>query len=403
MANGGGNEMRVRFARWGAVACALAALLGSSHARAEGSGEGLQIHPSLRVSGVFDDNVFLEDDAMSDFAVWVAPRLQIDYANGSLRAGLDAGADLRRYRDESSLNEEFGRVSGFGELDLMRGLTLRLANAYVPYPERLGLPEDDTENLVQTNRSEAELRYRRLFPRESSIQLAVEAIRFTTRRFSASVDQDGDGVVEDVSDFRGDFVETGFETEFQRGLGRRALVFARGGLRRRDFDELASSDFNEFSGSFGLRVRWPARLELDASAGYGYVDFDDMPQKDRFLGTARLKWEGPRGFTWMASAENRFTTDTTGRDFTETTARFGVRKQLGKRTEATVDLAWSRFDEDASDLGDETFTSVSARLRRQITRHFQAGLAYRYWRNDGDDSSNDFDQNRVVLEFVYAR
>ncbi|UCE85643.1 MAG: outer membrane beta-barrel protein [Deltaproteobacteria bacterium] len=385
------------------LACALAIALAATASPAEDADHGLHLHPSLSLRGVFDDNVFLEDDRTSDFALWIAPRLQADYANGPLRAGLDAGADLRRYRHETSLNEDFGRVSGFGELDLTRGLTLRLANSYVPYPERLGLPEDDSENLVQTNRAEAELRYRRPFRRESSVQFALEAVHFTTGRFSASVDEDGDGIAETVDDFHGDFLETKFQTEVQRGLGRRALVFARAGMRRRNFDELSNSDFNEYSSLLGLQVRWPARLELDATAGYGYVDFDDLDAKDRFLGTARLKWEGPRGFTWQASAENRFTSDATGQDFTETTARFGIGKQLGKRMHANLEFAWSRFDDDGSDHGSDTFRVVSVRLRRQVTRHLQVALGYRHWHNGGNDSTRDFDQNRAILEFVYAR
>jgi hypothetical protein len=394
-----------RTRRWCSVilACAVLLVFSAGPARSERAENGLRIHPSIRLRAVVDDNVFLDSDETSDLALWIGPRLQIDYARDSLRLGLDTGADIRRYRDETSLNEEYGRVLGFAELDLWRGLSLRVADTWVPYPERLGLPEDDSRNLVQSNRAEAKLLYRRVLPRESSIQLSVGATRFTTRGFPALVDTNGDGVVESVPNFHADFVETGGDLEVQRGLGRRAVLFARGELRRRTFNDLPTSDFNEFAALLGLRVRWPARLELDVSAGYGRIDFDELDNTNRFLGTARLQWALPRGLTWTAMAANRFTTDATGRDFVETTMHTGVRKQLGRRMSAELDFAWSRYDDDSINAGENEFKTVSVSVFRQLTRHLKVGLSYRYWKNDGRDRSDDFRQNRGFLEFTYAR
>jgi hypothetical protein len=40
-------------------------------------------------------------------------------------------------------------------------------------------------------------------------------------------------------------------------------------------------------------------------------------------------------------------------------------------------------------------------LWRALTRHTRLSLAYRYWWNGGDAVVDEFDQNRVVLQFRY--
>ena len=70
----------------------------------------------------------------------------------------------------------------------MRGLTLRVSDAYAPQPLNYGLPQDDLENLVQSNRLEAQARYRRELPDEFVLDLTLRGTRFDSDPYQVRQD-----------------------------------------------------------------------------------------------------------------------------------------------------------------------------------------------------------------------
>lgn len=383
--------------------CVMAlALCVAGDARGEGSEERLRIRPELTITFVGDDNVHHEkDDEEAAFGGWIAPSLEVDYRRGAFRANGELGADVRLYTGGKDLNDHYFVAVAELEYEVLRGLTLGLSNLYIPHPVWLGRPTDDTGNLVQSNTLMAEGRFRREFERSTALELGVRSTWFAAEGFRTSIDLDGDGVPEEDDKFHPDYLDFSAFIEGQYSLGRRALLFARGVARTRDYDELSDADYNEFSGVLGMRTQWARRIWLELSGGYGTVNYDGLPNDGRFVGRAALEYKLQRGWTLKSSVGRTLTSDTAGVEFSETYARVGLEKRFGSRTRAYLGLWWNRFNSDATGSRQNSSTAVELSVRHQLTRRIEAVAAYRHWRNGGDESADDFRQNRVTLAFSY--
>jgi hypothetical protein len=382
----------------------LTALLLAPGAAAEGQDERLSVSPSLRVGTVYDDNIFFEaDDPESDVGAWVEPRIDIDWRRGRVHTGMDLAADLRGYASHSELNEVFYDLRGNVEWEAARGLLLRLADEYRPQAVRLGRPGDDVSNLAQSNLLRAEATWRRELARSRAIELGSGASWFTSDDFAVSEDRDGDGVYDDDDERAADHRDLDAFAEVQQGLGRRGLVYLRGEIRDRDYQELSESDYGEVAALVGMRGRLGRRLEYDFGVGHGWLDFDEGGRDSRIVGEGELVWSLPRDWTVTGSLLRRLTSDALADEFGETTARLELEKQLGPRTSASLGTLWSHYDREGRDISDDQASALELRLRRQLTRRIESVLSYRHWRNAGDNEDDDFHQNRLFLEFVYRR
>jgi hypothetical protein len=378
------------------------ALCLAARAELEGSDERFRIRPGLTVTFVGDDNVHQqESDRESAFGSWIAPEVAVDYRRGSFRAQGEFGADVRLYAGEKDFSDSFFRVIADAEYEFLRGFTLRLSNVYLPHPVSLGRPADETGNLVQSNTLIGEGRFRREFKRSTALEVGVQTSWFTAEGFDAYIDLDGDGESEEIEHFHPDYLDFSAFVEGQYSLGRRALLFVRGGARLRDYEELRDSDYTEFSALLGMRTYWARRLRFELMAGYGSIDFDGLGRDGHLVGRANLDYELQHGWTLRGSLGRTLTTDAAGADFGETLARLGVEKRLGRRTRAYLGLWCNWFDSDAGGQRENFSTAVEFRLTRQLTQRIDAALAYRHWRNGGDHSADDFTQNRVTLAFSY--
>jgi hypothetical protein len=356
-------------------------------------------HPSIEISGVIDDEVELgkDDDVDGDFGFFIVPRVELGYQGPWFDLGADLGADIRQYTRNSSPSDQFYRMSGFAEFGLMPGLTFALSDAWVPTPVDLGLPEDASANLVQSNRASAELSYWRELPAGSEMLLSVQGTYFTTEGFRTEI---GPGTYD--NDFHADFWEGSVSGEIQRPLFERTSTFMRTKVRYRTFDDQTASDYADIAVLVGIRTHWHRDVDFDIAGGYGYVDFDSG-SSNRFVGQANLRYRMPYDTTLRVSAVNRNTVDLVGNDFMETRGEFGLERRFGERTAASVEFFISRFDSDTWSSGSNLYGGVQGEIRRQLTRRTQLALNYRYWDNGGDRRIDDFTQNRVLLTFSYRR
>jgi hypothetical protein len=369
-------------------------------AGAEGRLGDFTIRPSASFSTVFDDNLFLTDSGdKSGFGVWVRPRLEVAYRTETLDLGADLGADVRRYSDYySKLADEFWNLSGHAQVGVLPGLTLRVDNAFVPNPVELGLPPDQGNNMVQTNRSDAELRYWRALPGEREISAGVRGTRFFSNSFSEDVPGSGGTVILD-DNFHADYWGgTGF-LEYQEPLGRRTAAYARAQTGYRTFDDSPRSDNLDYSLLLGIHSLRFRNTEIDVAGGYGRIRFDSLGSQPRILGRASLRHRLENGWSWRIAANHLSSADLLGNQALETTGSFGVEKLFSDgRTAAGVTLFVTRFDTDSWSEGPNWFGGGEVLVRRQLTRRTQARVSYRHWHNQGSYELDDMAQNRVLLE-----
>lgn len=385
-----------------------ACLLSASVAAAEGDAatgsnsetdrNRFSFHPSIEVSTVADTNVHLDSDNDGDLGIFVLPRVELGYQGSWFNLGADGAVDVRQYVDSSAPNDVFYRASGFAELGLMPGLTVGLSDAYVPTPVDLGLPEDDSANLVQSNRAVADVSYWRALPAGREMRVSVQGTRFMSDSFRTQVQQ---GVWDDH--FRADFWEAAAIGEVQTPLLESTSGFVRSEARYRRFDDSAASDFTDFAFLLGVRTHWHRDVDFDVAAGYGLVDFVHESLSHRFLAQANLRYRMPAGATLRLSFVNRNTADIVGNDFLETGGRLGLSKRFGERTAASVEVFVSRFDNQDWNQGANLYGGVETEVRRQLSRRLQLAFHYRYWDNGGGYTMDDFTQHRAMVTLSYRR
>ena len=385
---------------FGALAAGLFLALPAAAAD-EGADRRFTWRPSVQVRALVTDDVRLSNrNDESDFGAWVTPRLEANYRTENYHLGFDGSLDVRRYTDTDDADETFYRVHSVAEAGLLPGLSIKVSDAYTPQPVMLGLPDDEPANLVQTNRADVELRYWYELPGRREISVAALGSRFDADRFATLVEGPGGGVVLDPG-FRADFWETAGVLEFQNPFGDRHAGYLRGLVRQRSFDDSAGADHLEASGLIGFRSHFEQGIQFDIAGGYGLLDLDDGGSEARILARASLAVHREGGWRYHAGFHNEFTVDVAGNDFVDTTGRLGVEKYFGKRTAVSLVGFLSQLESDSTQPSGNLFGGAEVKVRRALSRRFQASLAYRYWENAGSFGLDDMSQSRVMMTLTY--
>ena len=385
------------------TALAVALALPAQQAGAEGKEGQFSFSPSLNLSTVVDDDLFLtESDKKSSVGVWVQPRLELSYRTETLDLGADLGADLRRYADYySDLADEFWRMSGHAQVGLLPGLTFRVANAFVPAPVELGLPPDQGINMLQTNRTDSELRYWRALPGEREISFGARGTRFMSDDYTEDRPGAGGTVILD-DDFHANYWGGTGYAEYREPLGTRTAAYARAETGYRTFDDSPRSDNLDYTLLVGVHSQRFRNAEIDLAGGYGQIRFDSLGTQPRIVGRGSLRYRFPQDWTFRLGVNHLSSADLLGNSALETTGSIGLEKRFEEgRTSAAVNLFLTRYDSDSLGTGANLFGGAEVKLRRQLTRRTQIGIGYRYWDNQGDYEADDMQQNRLLIDLNF--
>jgi hypothetical protein len=384
------------------VVFVVALCVGAAAAHGEGDEGQFIWRPSLRTTALVDDNVLYEDGSgRGSVGFWVAPRVELGYRSSALDVGADLGVDLRRYLDESdALAAELYRAVGWAEVGLRSGLSLRVSNAFVPQALRLGLPDDEGRNLVQTNRTDAGLRWWRELSGGRELEAGFVASYFLSDDYAEALPLPGGGFAVDP-DFRSDYAQALGFVEFQAPLGEWISSFVRTQAAYRDFTHYSPATHGNLSLLMGVRSSRVERLDLELAGGAGAISFDGFGDALRALGRLRVRYRFDTGLSLWLAVQHLLTPDLVGQDVHQTHGELGAEQRLGAATAGTLRLFATRFDREAGGAGVQRFGAVELGLRRQLTRHIQAAVSYRHWLNRGGALLDDFEQNRVALEFGF--
>jgi len=374
------------------VACAAL----PRNAAAEGAPDLFSLRPSLATTLVVDDNPKFQKSG-GDTAVggWFRPRVQVDYDAPDLDLGADLGADVRQYAGyDTSLDKVFGRVSGWADYRFAPGLALRVGDAWVPRAQRLGRPEDETKNLVQTNRLDASLRSWRSLPGGRELEVGAQGLYFVTEGYAEPL---GGGAVD--SDFHANHTDGLGYVELQTPIFGEAKGFVRAQGSYRFLEDDSDADYADVGGSLGVRTPFDGG-SFEIGGGAGWLGFAGLPDRPRALGRAALHLELPAGFVSTFGATQLLTANLAGRKVVQTDARIELERWFGRRTAATLAFFGTRYD-DASFGSVDLFGGIEAGVRRQLTRSLQLVMRYRHWSNGGHFGSDDFSQNRGTVELHF--
>jgi hypothetical protein len=370
-------------------------------ALADGPEAGLWWSPTLRFTSVLDDNVYsTKTNTAGDVGFWIAPRVEAGYRSEAIELGADVGVDVRQYIDEGNASDELIRAVGFAEVGLAEGLSLRVSDAYVPQSVFLGLPEDDTLNLVQSNRADATLNWTRDLERGRTLNLGVVGTHFLSESFVDAVPAAGGGFVIDPR-FRGDYFQGLAFTEVASEIATRTRLWSRTQVSYRDFSKFRGADHTNLSMLVGVdSERWQG-FELEATVGGGVLFFDSLGTGYRVLARARVLRRFDSGLSVWLSGRYLTTPDLTGGQVDESRGELGFEQRFGSATALKVRGFLTHYDRSLTGGGSNLFGGGELSLRRQLTRRLQVGVIYRYWENGGAFGADDFAQNRVGLEFGF--
>lgn len=382
--------------------CTLLALIAAaSPAFGEGEEDRFSWHPSVAAGNFWEDNPLLEDGGSGDDVGFsILPRLELGWNGPGLELGADLGVELRRYIDESSLDDEWYRMRAFGEVGLLPGLIVRVSDAYVPEPRQLGLPPDSSVNLLQTNRSDAEIRYWHGLPWSSEVEVGVRGTYFLSDGFDAAIPLDGGGFAID-DDFHADFWQGSAFLQAQTSLGRLSSLFLMGQVGYRDFQDGDRSDHLDTSVMVGLRSQRFRSLELEVAIGYGRISFDRLSDEQAVVGRGSVRWRLPGGWTWRLEGSNDFASNLVGNEVFEARGEIGLEKELGEHATASLAGFVARFDDEALDVGEDLYGGLEAEIAYRFNQGVRVGLTYQYWINRGDADLDDYEYNTVGLRFSY--
>ncbi len=244
-----------------------ALLLAPLSALGDGPESGFWWSPSLRVTGVVDDNIFFtRGNEDGDVGFWIAPRVEAGYSSSTFAVGADVGVDVRQYLDDGGINDQQVRATGWGEVTLLPGLDLKLRNAYVPQAVILGLPDDDTLNNVQTNRADATLQWSTQLAPGRSFTIGAIGTHFLAEEHADALAIPGGGFAIDPS-FGGNFLQGLGFMQVDTSLAERTTLWARTQASYRDFTEIGDADHTNLSMLVGLESRYWKGFVLSLSAG----------------------------------------------------------------------------------------------------------------------------------------
>jgi len=380
----------------------LLALVAGAARADEGAERNFTWRTSFETRSVVTDNAFLTpNNKQTDLGVWMIPRLELDYRTAAAEVGADLGAEIPRYLDHRTLDDNFWRTSVHGQAGIWPGLSVRLSDDYTPSPIALGAPDDATSNMSQTNRAEAELRYWRELPGKRELTFGITGARFDGDKFDTFVPGPGGDAV--MGSFRPNFSEGGGYAELRNPLNEDHTVLFRTSARYRNYDSSKGSEDLNAEGLLGLQSRLPGGLQLELAGGFGWLDPRGENGEPQALGRAELSWVDASGLAVRLGFQHSMVTDLVGNDFLGTTGRLTVEKSLGAQTSASVTAFVSALDSKSVHPSHDLFGGTEVVLRRQLSRSFQLSLSYRYWDNAGSFAANDFRQSQASVAISFRR
>lgn len=347
----------------------------------------VDLAPTLGVSTIYDDNVFLEeDDAQSDFALAVSPRLSatLDTRRGQIRA--DAYARLLRYRDYPDLDtENFGLRIG-GNTEILQG--------------------HDLSGTVSAARETLE----RDDPEDEDVREAT-----TLDRLSAAFDytyKPGDiglmlrGAVDDV-----DYGDQDDRNRIEWRVGTRAMydisprfgTFVEPYLIRRNFENDSDRDVSIYGVSTGVSVDISGVLFGEVGVGL----FRQIPEgagEDSFTAvglSGQLTWNPTERTSVILDLGRRTSPSSVGgsSEVVRTDVGVELQQEVTRFTIALVRASWRRDDYRSTDRSEDTYR-VEAGLRFTLTRRVDLAFDYEFATRQSNETGRDYNRNIVSVGLV---
>ena len=347
------------------------------------------------VQEVYDDNVFqVESPTDSDFVTTIGPGVNANFQPFNfLKLGANYKAEIFIYPSFSELNDilhkfDFDIGINFGKTRRFRNFRLDTEVDYTPTDISATNSSGTTINSTQKLRLAVIPGY--LWKLTPKMDLDFEA-RLERQWFFGELGEDNS---------IGELVVT-----LRRRLGRRIFLSLAGNGGIQKFDDLGNTFL--IGGDGGIDIEFYKRLNGSVSAGYQFID---LPQDAGSNGTYTIAAD----LQYLLSKRTRFsvdfnrsnTVDIRDNPYETNIANMSIEHRLSLKTLLALDLFWQytdlvTFSIPLGGLVGDDLMSLGTKLRMQFTDHWTFSIFYSRDKNGGEDTTNDYTQNRFGGEIEY--
>lgn len=347
----------------------------------------LEIHPSLEVEQVWDDNIFQEStNEQHDLITLTRPGIRFFIPiTGDHYLDLDYFAELSVFSDNSQENYQNQTLNAGGNLNFPGGLYFMVRDIY----------RDTTDPSSSAEQSDLDPRTRK------KLNTALSTLGYKLGEKSRAelgfsyytIDY------EDPANDRLDRSEVaGRGTYFYKFWPKTTALFEFVHSSNM-FDQLAQTDPQDDSKAYefntGLRFNTDAKLRGDIRVGYEKRDFETIGDDDNFVFDADLTWLATPKFTgrisFSRSTENA--ESSTDEFYTHNEVSVGATHRFTNKLYGSIDFTYYKDDYN-TDREDENAIEVV-----EAGYYFKEWLRVfvRYEREDFDSTIdlNDYEDNRV--------
>jgi|GEM_PF-2411352 len=356
----------------------------------------LEIHPTLTVEGIFDDNIYLTNGGeIDDFITITSPGFVALYPFGNHSIDIGYIADLAAFSDNTDENYQ-NHLANIGATLDFAFLYADLRNVYNDTTDTSSSAEQanlDPRTRNVNNTTTAKVGYRISEKTKAEFNFSYYTIYYD-KASNAHLERD-------EAKYGGDF--------YYKILPKTSVVL--GFVHSvNQFKQLAKTDPQDDSTAYeyniGLSFDPDAKLTGEVRVGYENRDFEIVDDTDNFVASAGLTWFATPKFTGRLIGARTLENSSSGADeyIKSNVISVGATNYFTDRLYGSFDLTYS-FDDYNTDREDELLTEV-VEAGYDLTEYLKAYVKYERKDNDSTlntNDYNDYEDNRLTVggSFTY--
>lgn len=351
-----------------------------------------ELTPAITLRGEYDDNIdFTRENKIDDFVWSISPSLTWNYGTDKLKINSRAGATVRRYTDESDLDDEMYSLSLGAAFQATERLGLTANAGYI---------RDTTlDSYLEETGRVMEREDRKLLTAGGGLAFAMTermntGLNYGFRKADYDRPASEDYTAHTFSGFLGYKLKSQVDTLFLSPSY--------------SWTDLETKDIDTYSVSLAWERKMSEIYKIRASAGYRWSEqkYDGVSGKDRsngMIADISLTRQGQLSSVTVGYARD-LAVGTQGE--LDQVDRFYAQLGYKLMERLTANLNGSLYfakkqNERAIRDNDSTFWSVSPSLSYQLTENFFLTTGYRYAHNKEDWYDGSAERNMVWLALSF--
>ncbi|TKW61357.1 MAG: hypothetical protein DI628_01650 [Blastochloris viridis] len=354
--------------------------------------------PKVELVETYNDNIYASsNNEESDFVTSVKPEVSVrsNWSRHALNA--KAGAEVRKFADNSEEDETNYNVAMDGRVDVLRDTSIGGGVSYARdhedrgNPNTIGSPDEPIEYTTKIARIGA---YRGLGRANARFDSEVKQLEYDNGQTAAGVP------LNNSARDRNEYTQT-LRLGYQ--IDSRFEAFVKGAIDSRVYDDKSiarSSHGQTYTAGTTFDISGKTRGEVYAgiaSRNYTNAAREDI---DEPVWGGKVTWNATDLTSVIASVDRTIeeTTLAGASGFVNTDYRVGVEHALTRDIllKGNVGYLQADYQGNGANRDDETYTA-GAGIDYYLSRCFKAGLGYQYTNRQSNVAGGDYGRNTVML------